>query len=151
MTVRLNVLFNGSPDDDVQTLHEVVGRDYSKVAFSRFGKWRLASKNASIWSLDLDVLPIERPKMIFMLETLTSRRDDVLTASRELTAANNIMIHLWDVNELSVAQRITMKENCVDICDRVFVVNSTDDIDSETQSIIDIATQTGKRVAYLNY
>jgi hypothetical protein len=152
MTVRLNILFNGSPDEGVQSLREIVGRNYETVAFSRFAKWRHASKQSNVWSLDVDVVPLDRAKVIYLLPIKNAQDEDVESSKRELTSVGNLILGLSDEWALDLAQRIKLQQDCVDVCDRVFVVNTLDvDIDEETQSIIDFALDTGKRVAYLNY
>ena len=151
MTVRLNVLFNGSPDESEQTFREVVGMGYERIPFSRFVRWRLASKSADIWSMDIDVLPLDRPRVIYLLTPLSVSNEDVEASMRDITHANGLPLRLMGEETLSETQRIEMKHNCVDVCDRVFVVNSNETIDDETQSIIDIATDTGKKVSYLKY
>jgi hypothetical protein len=152
VTTRLSVLFNGSPDEEgAQTLHDIVGRDYQRLPFSRFAKWRNASKNAGIWSLDLDVVPLNRPKIIFVLVTETSTDEDVELCCRELVEVNSLPLRLFGEENINPSQRVSMKEHCVDICDRVMVVNSDEMCDDESKEIIELALTSGKRVAYLKY
>jgi len=151
MSRRLNILFNNSPEDDVQTLREVVGMGYEKIPFSQFARWRLASKQGNIWSLDIDVVPYERSKVVYILPTLTAEKADVEAIIKEVTSTLSIPLFLENTKDFSGAQREKIMHDCVEICDRIFVVNSDSDVDPDTQSIIDYGKEVGKNAVYLKY
>jgi hypothetical protein len=66
-------------------------------------------------------------------------------------ANKSLPIRLFGTEKLTPATVRELRENCVEICDRVIVINTTDEIDDRSQDIIELALQMGKRVAYLNY
>ena len=151
MATRLNILFNGSPDEGDVTFREVVGMGYERIPFSRFAKWRLANKSTNIWSLDIDVVPVDRPRVVYILVPDDAQNDDIETCQKEITQSISLPLRLFGEKDIAKEHRIEMKHSCVDVCDRVLVVNSNPTIDAETQSVIEYAVESGKRVAYLKY
>jgi len=150
MTTRLNVLFNGSPDGE-QTFREVMGAGYSPILFSRFAKWRRASKAADIWTLEIDSLPLDRHKVTYILATERASEGDIEASAKDITESNSIPLRLSGERDFETARRIAIRKDCVELCDRVFVVNTENDIDAESQEIIAFAEEIGRRVVYLNY
>jgi len=151
MTTRLNVLFNGSPDEGAPTFREVVGAEYKQFLFSRFAKWRKASKEGDIWTLEIDALPLDRHKVTFILATESAEEEDIAASVIDITHSNSIPIRLAGEKEFDKDRRIQMKKDCVEICDRVFVVNIGEVLDDETQNVIEFAERIGRRIVYLRY
>lgn len=149
MAKRLCILFRGSPEEGAQSFIEVVGRDYQPVIAPRFVKWRLADKKIGTWSLDLDVVPLNRSKVIYLLIPENAQNEDVEACRKELTGMNNLLLTV-SADHLEREQRIALKRECVEICDRVFVVNASK-TDAETDSLVEYANEIGTRVAFLNY
>jgi hypothetical protein len=83
--------------------------------------------------------------------TETSTDEDVELCCKELVEVNSLPLRLFGEENINPSQRVSMKEHCVDICDRVMVVNSDEMYDDESKEIIELALTSGKRVAYLKY
>ena len=105
----------------------------------------------NIWSLDIDVVPYERSKVVYILPTLTAEKEDVEAIIKEVTSTLSIPLFLENTKDFSGAQREKIMHDCVEICDRIFVVNSDSDVDPDTQSIIDYGKEVGKNAVYLKY
>ena len=151
MTTRLSILFNGSPEEGAQTLREVVGAGYKSIPFSHLARWRRASREGNIWALDVDTLPLDRPRLVYILPTESTGRDDVEAATKDITATNSVPLYLHGENDLEAGVRRKLRKDCVEICDRMLVLNIEDSIDKETQEIIDFASEIGRRTVYLKY
>jgi len=151
MTTRLSILFNGSPEEGSQTFREVVGTGYKSIPFSHLARWRRASREGEIWSLDVDTLPLDRPRLVYILPVESAGREDVEAAVKDITVSNSIPLYPHGENDLEASTRRKLRKDCVEICDRMLVLNVEKSIDKETQEIIDFASEIGRHTVYLNY
>lgn len=151
MTTRLDLVFSGSPDDEESNpvLQEVIAADGATLP-SLFIRWRRLTSKADTWAMTVDALAFDRPKIVYIVATREVTDDDLRAAVFDLTASNTVPIALYGDRELDEDRRLKLQKSCIDICDRVFVIN-IGDIDDATASIIKRAEDTGRPVVYLRY
>jgi hypothetical protein len=115
--------------------------------FAQFVKWR--QLRAGIWAMSIDAIAIGRPKIVFIAATKTTGDDDVLDTIKDVSI-NSLPLYVDHRSPLEDDQQMKLLKSCVDICDRVFVIN-IGEIDESLQSIIDYANESNRQVVYLRY
>jgi hypothetical protein len=147
VSTPLDFLFEGSPEGP-QTLIEIKrAYDDTGKPFGEFVKWR--QLRAGIWAMTVETLAHNRPKIVFILATQETGDNDVLETIKDVSI-NSLPLYIDHRSPLEHEQQMKMQHSCIDICDRVFVIN-IGEIDNKTQLIIDYAEQIGRQVVYLRY
>jgi hypothetical protein len=145
VSTPLDFLFEGSPEGP-QTLVEIKrAYDDTGKPFGEFVKWR--QLRAGIWAMTVEALAHNRPKIVFILATQQTGDNDVLDTIKDVSINS---LPLYIDHRSPDARQAQMQRSCVDVCDRVFVIN-IGEIDNQTQLIIDYAEQIGRQVVYLRY
>lgn len=148
MTTRLNVTFTGSPDEGTQTFIGVMEPGQKPLPFARYCRWRRVNQAANTWTLEIDALPLDRPALVLLVPTSSTKEEDIILALDDLTngqslpmIAPNAGIDAW----------FELSARYVEVSDRLFVLNSDGTIDEGTQRIIEYANEHGRPVVYLRY
>ena len=157
MSRTLHILFNGSPDFPFNQRFNGVADQYNRALSERqvhYARWKTVQRKLDLWALEVDVVPLRRPRIIFLIGTsLAPERVDELMLEHErmghVVLREAVRVADDDAEALASLDIVDLAK--VEIADQVFVVNADGATADSIERIIERAESTETPVSYLEY
>lgn len=154
--MRLHILFNGSPDVPEEQTFVGVADENNKMLLQRqvsFARWRSVNKKVGLWALEVDVLPLSHPTIIYVigLEEDQGAMDDV----RSTLVRQNTVVLTQDTPTSEDDEQTTQRLEAlhlakVDLADRIFLASRLTS-DPWIDAAHNLAVSTSKAVSHMYY